>query len=97
MKARNNLIGKTVPHKWSQIVTIRKRSKNIRQANKGTQIKVGTKKNPKNSTRIRLQNKKQHHWKIVVGQRTCFSPIQAELPFWNLPLKIDMQDIQDLN
>jgi len=37
--------------------------------------------NPKNSTRIDFKIKKQHHWKIVVGQRTCFSPIYAELPF----------------
>ena len=77
-------------------MTTRKRSKNFRQTNKGTQIKVGTQKNPKNSTRIRLQNKKQHHWKIVVGQKRVFSPIYVELCFLDLILKFDMQDMQDI-
>ena len=74
-------------------MTTRKRSKNFRQANKGTQIKVGTQKNPKNSTRIRLQNKKQHHWKKCCGPETCFYQIYAELCFLDLILKFDIQDL----
>ena len=62
-------------------MTTRKRSKNFRQANKGNQIKVGTQKNPKNNTRIRLQNKKQHHWKIVVGQKRVFPQFMLSCAF----------------
>ena len=54
--------------------------------------------NPKNNTRIDFKIKKTAPLENCCGpEDVFFTPIYAELPFQNLPLKIDMQKVQDLN